>query len=100
MLHKFSRIRGLHIHATDGMIGHVEDVLLDESTWAARYLVVDTRNWVHGKRVLVSPQVVSAVDPEQGRIDVTLTRDQIRHSKEVDEADIPLEETLPTIWIL
>ena len=54
MLHKFSKLRGFHIHALDGEIGHIDDFLLDESTWGLRYFVVDTSNWVGGKRVLVS----------------------------------------------
>ncbi len=32
MLHKFSAVRGFHIHAIDGDIGHVDDLLLDEVT--------------------------------------------------------------------
>ena len=100
MLHKFSKVRGFHIHALDGEIGHVDDFLLDESTWGLRYMVVDTANWIGGKRVLVSPQVVAGVDAEHERINVTLTRDQIEHSKSIDSADIALAETLPTIWIM
>ena len=100
MLHKFSTIRGFHIHAVDGEIGHVDDFLLDESNWGLRYLVVDTSNWIGGKQVLVSPQVVAGVDPERERIDVTMTRDQIKHSKSLDTADVPLDEVLPTIWVM
>jgi hypothetical protein len=100
MLHKFSKIRGFHIHAMNGEIGHVDDFLLDESTWALRYLVVDTSNWIGGKRVLVSPQVITRLDPERERIDVSLTREQIEHSKSLDTADVPLDEVLPTIWVM
>ena len=100
MLHKFSKVRGFHIHAIDGEIGHVDDFLVDETTWALRYLVVDTSNWIGGKRVLVSPQVVAGLDSERERIEVSMTRDQIEHSKSIDTADIALDETLPTIWIM
>ena len=100
MLHKFSKVRGYHLHAIDGEIGHVDDFLLDESTWALRYLVVDTSNWIGGKQVLVSPQVIAGVDPERERIEVALTRDQIEHSKSIDTADIALDEMLPTIWVM
>ena len=100
MLHKFSKVRGFHIHAIDGEIGHVDDFLLDESSWALRYLVVDTSNWIGGKQVLVSPQVVAAVDSERERIEISLTRAQIEHSKSIDTADIALDEMLPTIWVM
>ena len=99
MLHKFSKVRGFHIHAVDGEIGHVDDFLLDDH-WALRYLVVDTTNWIGGKRVLVSPQVLAGVDSERERIDVSLTRDQIEHSKSLDTADVALDEMLPTIWVM
>ena len=100
MLHKFSKIHGFHVHALDGKIGHVDDFLLDGSTLALRYLVVDTTNWIGGKRVLVSPQVITGVDAETRRIDVSLTRDQIKHSKSIETADIALDEVLSTIWVM
>ena len=49
-------VAGYRIHAEDGEIGHVEDFMIDDETWAIRYLIVDTRNWWPGKKVLVSPQ--------------------------------------------
>ena len=100
MLHKFSKLRGFHIHALDGEIGHIDDFLLDESTWGLRYFVVDTSNWIGGKRVLVSPNVVAGLDVERQRIDVKLTRDQIKNGASIESADIALAETLPTVWIM
>jgi Ni,Fe-hydrogenase III large subunit len=100
VLHKLSKVHGFHVHALDGEIGHADDFLLDESTWALRYLVVDTTNWIGGKRVLVSPEVIAGVDAEARRIDVSLTRDQIKHSKSIETADIALDEVLPTIWVM
>jgi len=100
MLHKFSKVKGFHIHAVDGEIGHVDDFLLDEDTWGLRYLVVDTSNWIGGKQVLVSPHVIAGLDPARERIDVTLTRDQIKHSKSLETAEVPLDEVLPTIWVM
>jgi len=100
VLHKTSKVRGFHIHAVDGEIGHVDDFLLDESTWGLRYLVVDTSNWIGGRRVLVSPQIIAAIRPESERIDVTLTRDQIKRSKSVENAEIALDEVLPAVWVM
>jgi len=100
MLHKFSAVRGFHIHAIDGDIGHVDDLLVDEATWGLRYLVVDTSNWIGGKHVLVSPQVVNEVDAEKSKISVALTKEQIKQSATIDSVDIPWAETLPTVWIM
>jgi len=43
-------VSGHHIQAADGEIGHVEDFIIDDKTWAIRYLVIDTQNWCRGKR--------------------------------------------------
>lgn len=43
-------VTGRDIQARDGEIGHVEDFVIDDETWAIRYLIVDTRNWWPGRR--------------------------------------------------
>lgn len=100
MLHMMRKIRGLHLHAADGEIGHVDDFLFDEATWTIRYLVVDTSNWIGGRSVLVSPSVVTRVDWPGGTIAVALTREAIRNSPSIDAADIDPAENQPTIWIM
>ena len=100
MLHKTNRMRGFHIHATDGGIGHVDDFLVDEGTWHVRYFVVDTSNWIGGRWVLISPTVVSRIDSPGSKVHVSLTRDEIKRSPSIDSADIALAETLPTVWII
>ncbi len=47
-------VRGYHIEAVDGSIGHVEDFILDDDAWTIRYLIIDTVNWWPGKKVLVA----------------------------------------------
>ena len=99
MLHKTSRLKGFHLHATDGEIGHVDDFLVDTS-WKVAYLVVDTSNFVGGKSVLVSPSAIVKVDAEAKEIRVKLSRKEIQQSPSVDTADIELIETLPTVLIM
>ena len=38
------------IEASDGDIGHVQGMLVDEQTWAMRYMIVNTSNWWIGHR--------------------------------------------------
>ena len=99
MLHKTSRLKGFHLHATNGSVGHVDDFLVDPS-WNVAYLVVDTSNWIGGKSVLISSSAIQKVDAELKEIRVSLTREQITHSPSVDTADIELIETMPSAWIL
>ena len=99
MLHKTSRLKGFHLHASDGEIGHVDDFLVDPS-WKVAYMVVDTSNWVGGKSVLVSPTAITNIDVEKQEIRVRLTRKEIEKSPSIDTADIELIETLPPVLIL
>jgi hypothetical protein len=77
-------VLGYHGRASDGLIGHVADFLFEEETWAIRHLVVDTHNWLPGKRVLVSPQWVRSVSWGERTLRVALTRRQIEQSSEYD----------------
>ena len=54
-LRSTQEVTGYNILATDGEIGPVEDFIIDEQTWAIRYLIVATTNFWPGKRILVSP---------------------------------------------
>jgi hypothetical protein len=99
MLHKTSRMRGYHLVATDGEIGHVDDFLVDEK-WNVRYLVVDTSNWVGGKSVLISTAALESVNSPEKRISVKMSREQIQRSPSVELADIELIETLPPVLLM
>jgi uncharacterized protein YrrD len=81
-------VSGHHIQATDGEIGHVEDFIIDDETWAIRYLVVDTRNWWPGKQVLVSPQWIKRVSWKESKVFVNLLRETIQQSPEYTEESL------------
>jgi hypothetical protein len=98
MLHKTSKVKGFHIHASDGVIGHVDDFLFDEDC-SILYLIVDTSNWLGGKSVIISTKLVTEIDSPAKKVHVRLTREDIRHSAPVDTADIELIETLPPFLI-
>ena len=75
-------VSGYHIQADDGEVGHVEDFVIDDETWAIRYLVVATRNWWPGKKVLVSPQWIERVSWSESKVFVNLSREAIKQSPE------------------
>ncbi|WP_119461811.1 PRC-barrel domain-containing protein [Rhodospirillaceae bacterium SYSU D60014] len=83
-LRSAQEVGGYYIGARDGEIGHIEDFLIDENGWSIRYLVADTRNWLPGKRVLISPDWVLRVDWSERRVDLDLTQEQVRNSPEYD----------------
>ena len=84
MLRPVSELKGWSIGATDGAIGQVDDFYFDDQRWTVRYLVVDTSGWLAGRRVLVSPWALRAVNTEDETIAVNLTRAQVENSPGVD----------------
>lgn len=75
---------GYHIGALDGDIGHVEDFIVATDAWVLRYLVGDTRNWLPGRKVLVSVRWIDSIDWAHNRMAIDLTRDRIEGSPEYD----------------
>jgi uncharacterized protein YrrD len=73
---------GRHIQALDGEIGHIEDFIIDDETWAIRYLIVATHNWWPGKKALVSPQWIERVSWGERKVFVNLSRETIKQSPE------------------
>lgn len=85
-------VSGYHVQATDGDLGHVEDFIIDDETWAIRYLVIDTGNWRSGKKVLISPRWIDRVSWEDSEVYVALSRESIEGSPEyTDESALTRE---------
>jgi hypothetical protein len=81
-LYSTSAVGGHHLQALDGELGHILDFIIDDETWAIRYLIVDTHNWWPGKKVLVSPQWIERVSWGERKVFVNLSRDTIKESPE------------------
>jgi hypothetical protein len=81
-LRSAKEVEGYYIEASDGEIGHVEDFLADDQSWAIRYVVVDTRNWWPGKKVVVAPQWIEGVNWQDSKVYVDLPREKIRQAPE------------------
>lgn len=84
ILRSVKEVIGYHIKATDGSIGHVEDFIVDDSDWVLRYMVVDTKTWLPGKKVLVVPTWISSVSWAEREVGVGLTMDSVKNSPEYD----------------
>jgi sporulation protein YlmC with PRC-barrel domain len=82
-------VTGYYIHAKDGEIGHVEDFLVDDDTWAIRYLIIDTQNWWTGKKILISPKWIERISWSESKVYVDLLRESIKQSPEYAK-DSPL----------
>lgn len=93
MLQVASALKGFAIEAQDGTLGTVSDFLFDDSTWKVRWLVVDTGNWLSGRKVLVHPSAVSWADHGSRELTVALTMDQVKGSPDIGQ-DRPVSQQM------
>jgi sporulation protein YlmC with PRC-barrel domain len=82
MLRRLEEMLGAEVVATDGSIGTLHDVLMDDETWTVRYVAVDTGLWL-GRVVLVSPISIEWPDWQGRKIPLTLTRAEIEKSPDL-----------------
>jgi hypothetical protein len=69
-----------YVHASDGDIGHVQSLIVDEKSWAIRYIIVNTSNWWLGHKVVISPEWIDDVDWPESKLSIDLTRQAIKDS--------------------
>lgn len=77
MLRSIKELYADTLGALDGEVGRVKDFYFDDLTWAVRYLVADTGNWLPGRQVLISPYALGCPEPAGRVLRVDLTRKQI-----------------------
>ena len=95
MLRNASTIDGYAIAASDGKLGTVSDFLFDDATWLVRWLVVDTGNWLSGRKVLLPPSVLGHLHPSREEFAVRLTMQQVKDSPDID-TDRPVSRQVET----
>ena len=76
-----SDLSGFDVEATDGHIGKIDEATNDTS---ASYVVVDTGFWIFGKKRLIPAGVVERIDPNDEKVYVRMTKDQIKDAPDYD----------------
>lgn len=83
-LRSVNEVMRYYVHATDGDIGHVQGMLVEEKTWAIRYIIVNTSNWWLGHSVLIAPEWIDDVYWAESKLVVALTRQSVKNAPEYD----------------
>jgi len=87
-LRSTNEVTGYNLLATDGEIGHIDDFILDDETWTIRYLIVATRNWWPGRKVLISPKWIKNVSWEEREVGIDLSREAIKAAPEYTDESL------------
>jgi hypothetical protein len=66
-------VSGYHLHASDGIAGHVSDFMMDTQSWAIRQLVIRTGHRFSGKEVPIPTSQVERISYEESTVFVNVT---------------------------
>ncbi|MDP4248220.1 MAG: PRC-barrel domain-containing protein [Bacteroidota bacterium] len=80
-------VKGYHIHAIDGEIGHVEDFIVNDENWTIQFLIVDTGNWLPGKKVFMPPSWIKEVNWDDSSVYIGRTVELVKNSPEFQSSD-------------
>lgn len=69
------------IQSIDGPIGNVTGMMVDDTTWAVKDIVVDAGHWYSGKEILISTKKVVRIGYEESKVFVSLTKEDIRDTE-------------------
>jgi hypothetical protein len=92
-LRSTSEIKGFCVETRDGDIGHIDDFIIDDETWTVRFVVVDTRNWLPAKRVLVDVSWIESLSWDDDKAHFTLSKKDIQEAPAFDADKLPKSET-------
>jgi hypothetical protein len=92
-LRSTEKVTGYHVHAKDGDIGHIYDFVVDDHTWQLLYLVIDTHNWLGGKKVIIPIAHILNVEWDNSKIYLDLTISAVEKSKLFEETIFNPSET-------
>jgi hypothetical protein len=87
-LRSVAAVAGYQVHAEDGMIGHVENFLIDDIRWDIRYVIIDTKNFWPGKHVLLSTHAVTGIDGVRREFRLNLSCETVKTSPEWNPTDV------------
>ena len=85
-LRSINSLKGYTLGAHDGGIGECSDFLFDDEAWGVRYLLADTRKWLPGRKVLISPISIGKIEVIDRDVEVSLSKEEIKDSPPLEMA--------------
>jgi uncharacterized protein YrrD len=76
-LRSICQVTGYNIHATDGIIGRVDNFLVDKNKWIIHFLVVETGGWMMKKKILISTGLISNINWADAGVYINCSQDSL-----------------------
>jgi sporulation protein YlmC with PRC-barrel domain len=73
-------VKGYHLQASDGIIGHVCDFMMDPQSWAIRELVIKIGHRFSGKEVEIPVSKVDRISYDESTVYVNLTMETVEQA--------------------
>lgn len=77
-------VTGYRVEGSDGTVGEIDDFIINDDHWRICHLVVDTRNWLSDKLVVVSPMWIQEVDWTRETLSLDFTKRVFEDAPEFD----------------
>jgi hypothetical protein len=77
MLRDLNKITNCVVQGTDGIIGNVADMYVNDQTWKIHYMAADTGNWLQGRHVLISTESIVHPHEEIGSFRALVSKAQV-----------------------
>ena len=101
-LRSYKEIKSYRIRGSDGTMGQVEDIIVDDEDWQIIYLIIDTSRWLPwSKSVVLSIEWLEEISYEQREFRIDLKTSQIKKAPEFDPShpiDMDYEKALDAYY--
>lgn len=84
-LRSFKEVKNYHIKAENKEFGYLKDLFVDEDNWQIRYLLIDTRNFFPGKKILIAPSWIQNISWDKEKIYISQTKEELKNCPEYQE---------------
>ncbi len=85
-LRSTDEVTGYEIVSGGKTIGEVEDFIVDDENWTIRYLVLDTKKFLNGKKVIIAPEWIHGIIWNQRQVSVDIPKEKLEKSPAFDDS--------------
>lgn len=88
LLRSAQTVRGYNVALKVGGIGQVDDFLVNDVSWLLPYLMIGTRKWLPGKKMIIPSSQIEGISWYEKRVFVDIDEEEIKQSPELPDTEI------------